>query len=49
LNLSDRSNILKGNNNPEEVLKQIKKSARWSQLDDFKLKCGLKVIFIKCS
>ena len=37
-------NILQWNSNPEEVLKQIKASTRWSdELDDYELQLGLKV------
>ena len=37
-------NILQWNSNPEEVLKRIKESTRWSdELDDYELQLGLKV------
>lgn len=37
-------NILQCNNDTEEVLKWINKSTRWSELDDYKLRLGLKVL-----
>ena len=38
-------NILQWNSNPEEVLKRIKESTRWSDvLNDYELQRGLEVI-----